>query len=59
MDLEHMKDIHSELGNIPNVLQTLHKNKEDGESDASKSTTQDIPLVYMLYVYSTQTEGSS
>lgn len=40
MDLEHMRDIHSELGSIPNVLQTLHKNNEGGESDDSKSTTQ-------------------
>ena len=42
MDLEHMGDIHSELGSIPNVLETLHKNNEDGESDASKSSMHTI-----------------
>ena len=55
MDLEHMKDIHSELGSIPNVLQTLHKNEEDGESDASKSITQDIytTCLHALYIQRT------
>lgn len=50
MDLENMRDIHSELGSIPNVLQTLHKNSEDGEGDASKSTTQRYWL-YTIFMY--------